>query len=67
MESAILKFSGEVEAGRLAILGAYYDFRNDLGQGAGRLVITNLNGETDPARIRSRLAAGDLLRYGFMR
>ncbi|CUA81597.1 Carbonic anhydrase [Gulbenkiania indica] len=67
VESAILKFSGEVEAGRLAILGAYYDFRNDLGQGAGRLVITNLNGETDPARIRSRLAAGDLLRYGFMR
>ncbi|WP_230370431.1 hypothetical protein [Paludibacterium denitrificans] len=46
VEGAILKFSGEVEAGHLAVIGAYYDFRNDLHQGAGRLVITNINGET---------------------
>lgn len=67
VESAILKFSGEVEAGHLAILGAFYDFRNDLRQGAGKLVITNLNGETDPAAIRALMKQGQFFKYSFMR
>lgn len=66
VEGAILKFSGEVEAGHLAVIGAYYDFRNDLHQGAGRLVITNINGETEPARIRALLHKGELFKYRFM-
>lgn len=66
VESAILKFSGEVERGHLAILGAFYDFRNDLHQGAGKLIITNLNGETEPARIRELMKQGQYFKYSFM-
>ncbi|MCD4504996.1 carbonic anhydrase [Chromobacterium piscinae] len=66
VEGAILKFSGEVEAGRLAVLGGYYDFNNDLKQGRGKLVITNINGETDPARIRELIRSGRYFHYGFM-
>lgn len=66
VEGAILKFSGEVEAGRLAVLGGYYDFNNDLKQGRGKLVITNINGETDPVRIRELTRGGRYFHYGFM-
>lgn len=48
---ALQEYAQEVQAGRLAVVGAVYDFRNDLGKGAGRMVIVNVNGETDPARI----------------
>ncbi|MEO9384357.1 carbonic anhydrase [Chromobacterium phragmitis] len=66
VEGAILKFSGEVEAGRLAVLGGYYDYNNDLKQGRGKLVITNINGETDPARIRELARGGRYFHYAFM-
>ncbi|UTH74919.1 carbonic anhydrase [Chromobacterium sp. IIBBL 290-4] len=66
VEGAILKFSGEVEAGKLAVLGGYYDYNNDLKQGRGKLVITNINGETDPARIRELTRSGRYFHYGFM-
>ena len=66
VESAILTFSGEVEAGRLAILGGYFDFRNDLKRGPGKLVITNLNGETEPARIHRMMQQGQYFKYSFM-
>jgi carbonic anhydrase len=49
---ALKKFESEVKDGKLAVVGAVYDFRNDYKQGYGRLVITNFNGETDPAKIR---------------
>lgn len=61
VDAAMLKFSGEVESGRLAVIGAFYDFRNDLGQGAGKLVITNVNGETSPARVRELVQSGKFL------
>ena len=36
---------------RSAVVGAVYDFTNEMGQGAGKLNIVNVNGETNPARI----------------
>jgi len=54
---AMGKFEEEVLSGKLTVVGAVYDFRNELAQGQGKLVITNVNGETDPAKI----AALDLL------
>lgn len=48
---AMTKFEPEVLSGRLTVLGAVYDFRNDMKQGQGKLNIVNVNGETDPARI----------------
>lgn len=55
---ALDKWEEEIIVGKLTVVGAVYDFRNDLGQGQGKLVIINVNGETDPAKI----AAMDLMR-----
>lgn len=51
VKHAMSKFEEEVLTGKLTVVGAVYDFRNELAQGQGKLVITNVNGETDPARI----------------
>lgn len=55
---AMEKWEEEIIVGKLTVVGAVYDFRNDLKQGQGKLVIINVNGETDPAKI----AAMDLIR-----
>lgn len=60
MKYAILEYAEDMHAGRLSILGAVYDFRDDLKQGAGRLVIVNLNGETDPKKITAALELPEL-------
>lgn len=48
---AMGKFEGEVMSGRLTVVGAVYDFRNEMKLGQGKLNIINVNGETDPAKI----------------
>ncbi len=48
---AMKKFEEEVGAGHLTIMGAVMDFADDLHQGAGKLHVININGETDPAKI----------------
>ncbi|TCJ11725.1 hypothetical protein EZJ19_14490 [Parasulfuritortus cantonensis] len=48
---AMAKWEEEVIVGKLTVVGAVYDFRNDLKRGQGKLVIINVNGETDPAKI----------------
>jgi carbonic anhydrase len=58
VENALQAFRPEVDAGKLTIVGAIYDFRNDLKQGAGRLVVVNVNGESNPVK----LAAHPLLK-----
>ena len=50
---ALQEFSEKVKAGELLVVGAVYDFANDMKQGAGKLNIININGETDPARLRN--------------
>lgn len=52
---ALKKFAPEVKGGKLAVIGAVYDFRNDYGQRHGRLVFVNVNGTTDPAQIKTLL------------
>lgn len=52
---AIKKFEEEVKTGKLTVVGSIYDFRNALHQGQGRLVITNINGNTDTGNIMSGL------------
>lgn len=44
-------YQEKVEAGKLAIIGAVYDFTDAYGRGRGALVITNVNGETNPAEL----------------
>jgi carbonic anhydrase len=55
VRQAMNKFEQEVVSGHLTVVGAVYDFRNEMKQGQGKLNIINVNGETDPAKI-ARLA-----------
>ena len=49
VKDALVKFAPEVEQGKLTVIGAIYDFRNDLKRGAGKVVIVNVNGQTERA------------------
>ena len=48
---SLKRFAEEVHEGKLTVVGAVYDFRNDLAQGSGKLVIVNVNGNSDPERM----------------
>jgi carbonic anhydrase len=50
---AMKEWDEQVKEGHLVIVGAVYDFADDMKQGAGRLNIININGETDPAKLSS--------------
>jgi carbonic anhydrase len=50
-------FAELVHSGDLTVVGAVYDFRNDLGKGYGRLQVINVNTNTDPTRIEAFLKA----------
>lgn len=43
---ALHEYHDKIQRGRLFVVGAVYDFRDDLGRGRGRLHIINVNGET---------------------
>lgn len=51
VSTALTKYAKEVKEGRLTIIGGVYDFRNDYSQGNGRLVLINVNGETNLSEI----------------
>jgi carbonic anhydrase len=50
---ALAKFGGRVQAGKLTVIGAVYDFRDDMAQGVGRVNIVNVNGNAEPQRMRA--------------
>jgi carbonic anhydrase len=50
---ALGKFGGRVQAGKLTVIGAVYDFRNDMGQGIGKVTVVNVNGNSEPQRMRA--------------
>ncbi len=49
---AVRKYRHIIEEGKLTVTGAVEDFINVYGQGYGRVIFTNLNGETDPLSIK---------------
>ena len=51
--AALKEWAGQVKKGELLVVGAVYDFADDMKQGAGKLNIININGETDPAKLRN--------------
>ena len=53
VETALLTFASRVNAGQLTIIGAVYDPRNELEKGAGKVSIINVNGITEPARLKA--------------
>lgn len=54
---AVEHFGGRVQQGKLTVVGAVYDFRNDLGQGAGKITIVDVNGNNEPERMKAFVAA----------
>lgn len=50
---AMTKFKDKIAKKELIVIGALYDFRDDYDQGHGRLIIINLNGEHDAAKIKA--------------
>ena len=51
--AAMREWGDKAKAGELLVVGAVYDFANDMRKGAGKLNIININGETDPAKLRN--------------
>ena len=49
--AALKEFADKVKHNELLVVGAVYDFADDMKQGAGNLNIININGETDPAKL----------------
>ena len=56
VKAALTQFAAEVKEGKLTVVGAVYDFADDLKEGSGRLVVINVNGEKDPAKVKAFLA-----------
>ena len=57
VETALKHFGKDVQGGQLTVVGAVYDFRNDLLQGAGKLTIVNVNGNSEPERMAAFVEA----------
>jgi carbonic anhydrase len=51
VDQAVTTFSDEISEGRLTVVGMVYDFRNDLKMGYGKVLVVNVNGNTDPKMI----------------
>jgi|WetSurMetagenome_2_1015567.scaffolds.fasta_scaffold08615_4 carbonic anhydrase len=56
VKAAMAQYAGEIKEGKLTVVGAVYDFADDLKQGNGKLFVINVNGETDPAKVKAFLA-----------
>jgi carbonic anhydrase len=56
--AAIEDFSEKINNGHLLVVGAVYDFSNDMKNGPGKLNVINVNGETDAAKIKQLMATG---------
>ncbi len=53
---ALELFGDKVKEGHLLVVGGVYDFADDMKQGAGKLNVINVNGETDAAKIQQVLS-----------
>ncbi len=42
---ALEKYSEKIKKNKLLVIGAFYDFKNDYGQGFGKVIIHSVNGE----------------------
>ncbi len=49
---AVHRYRDRIRIGRLVVVGAVADLADRYGLGKGRLVVVNVNGETDPDRLR---------------
>jgi carbonic anhydrase len=47
VEYALVKYKSQIKDGRLTVIGAVYDFKNTYGFGEGKLILVNINGNSD--------------------
>ncbi|MEW5852593.1 MAG: carbonic anhydrase [Myxococcota bacterium] len=57
VDHALAEFSSEVEAGKLLVVGAVYDFRGELQAAPGTLHVLNVNGRRDGPLLSAARAA----------
>ena len=62
--AALKEWAAQVKNGELLVVGAVYDFADDMKQGAGKLNVININGETDPAKLSSMPAPAAKVAHG---
>ncbi|MEI7843925.1 MAG: carbonic anhydrase [Gallionellaceae bacterium] len=55
--AANAEFADKIKEGHLIVIGAVYDFADDMKMGAGKLNIINVNGQTDATKIAAALSA----------
>lgn len=53
VSTALKRYEQRIESGRLVVIGGVIDLSNQYGFGLNRLIITNINGETEPERLRA--------------
>ncbi|MBI5919924.1 MAG: carbonic anhydrase [Nitrosomonadales bacterium] len=58
--AAVEEYEELVKERHLVIIGAVYDFADDMKQGSGKLNLINVNGKTDPAKIQAELTPSDI-------
>lgn len=49
---AMRRYQDRIKEGRLVVVGGVIDLANQYGEGKNRLLIININGETDPAKLK---------------
>lgn len=50
---AINKFQDKIKNKELTVIGLIYDFRDDFGHGHGKMMVIDVNGETDAERLKA--------------
>lgn len=58
--AAMEEYAEAVKEGHLVVIGAVYDFSDDMKQGAGKLNLINVNGQTDIAKLQNELTRKDV-------
>lgn len=58
--AAMEEYAELVKEGHLLIVGAVYDFADDMKQGAGKLNMINVNGQTDSAKMQAQVVPSDI-------
>ena len=62
VKTALELYKEKIAANELTVVGAVYDFNDLYGKGRGKLVITNINGETAPNKIMTHPVLKELTR-----
>ncbi|MGV1099078.1 carbonic anhydrase [Thiovibrio sp. JS02] len=68
VKTAMELYKDKIASGELTVVGGVYDFNDLYGKGRGTLVVTNINGESDPNRIMAHpvlkeLAKGEVVNH----